>query len=111
MPETPHHRESVATSPERTRAYAELSGDFNPLHLDAAFAADTPFGGVIVHGSHTLALVVDWLERQARGRALVAVTARFVAPVPVGTRLVLNLTADAAGSGDFDIRVLISTRN
>jgi 3-hydroxybutyryl-CoA dehydratase len=31
-------------------AYAELSGDFNPIHVDPAAAARTPFGGTIAHG-------------------------------------------------------------
>lgn len=41
-------------------AYAELTADRNPLHTDPAFAATTPMGGVIAHG--TLSLNLLWLS-------------------------------------------------
>jgi len=56
---------------EQLNAYAEASGDDNPLHLNAEFAAGTQFGGIIAHGMLTLAFVSemmatahgrDWLE-------------------------------------------------
>jgi 3-hydroxybutyryl-CoA dehydratase len=37
--------------------YAELSGDFAPLHTDAAFAKAAGFSGVVVHGGYLIALV------------------------------------------------------
>ncbi len=56
---------------ERLNAYAKISGDDNPLHLDPVFAATTQFGGIIAHGMLTLAFVSemmaathgrDWLQ-------------------------------------------------
>lgn len=43
---------------EQVDQFADLTGDHNPVHLDPEFAARTPFGGTIVHGYFTLALVV-----------------------------------------------------
>ena len=41
--------------------YAEASGDRNPLHLDAEFAATTQFGGIIAHGMLTLAFISEMM--------------------------------------------------
>ena len=46
---------------EQLNRYSRVSGDQNPLHLDADFAATTQFGGIIAHGMLTLALVSEML--------------------------------------------------
>jgi 3-hydroxybutyryl-CoA dehydratase len=54
---------SVATtlSQEKIDRYARASGDFNPIHVDPAFAAQTPFGGTIAHGMLLLAYLSEML--------------------------------------------------
>ena len=52
---------------ERLNAYAKISGDDNPLHLDSDFAAATQFGGIIAHGMLTLAWVSEMMT-VAHGR-------------------------------------------
>ncbi len=37
------------------------SGDFNPIHVDESFAAQTPFGGTIAHGMLILAYVSEMM--------------------------------------------------
>jgi acyl dehydratase len=78
---------------EEVNLYAKVSGDDNPIHLDAEFAASTPFGTRIAHGLLTLGLVVPHM------REIFKVTGvgmginygmnkvRFPAPVPVGSRV------------------------
>ena len=46
---------------ERLTAYSAVSGDDNPLHLDADFAAGTRFGGIIAHGMLTLAFLSEMM--------------------------------------------------
>lgn len=46
---------------ERINLYAEASGDFNPIHVDEAFAVNTPFGGTIAHGMLNLAYVSEMM--------------------------------------------------
>lgn len=48
-------------SQQQLADYAAVSGDDNPLHLDAEFAAGTQFGGIIAHGMLTLAFVSEML--------------------------------------------------
>lgn len=71
---------------EQVEAYAEASGDFNPIHMDEEFARTTQFGRRICHGMLTLAFVSEmmavafpdgWLSG---GR----LRARFKAPVYPG---------------------------
>jgi len=46
---------------DRLQAYAQASGDINPLHLDPGFAATTQFGGIIAHGMLTLAFIAQMM--------------------------------------------------
>ncbi|WP_313696226.1 MaoC family dehydratase [Halorarum halobium] len=38
-------------------AYADLTGDHNPIHLDEAYAGETTFGGRIAHGMFSAGVV------------------------------------------------------
>lgn len=71
---------------EHVRAYAEASGDHNPLHLDESFAATTQFGKPIAHGMLALAIVSEMLAQSFGQHWLTAgsLKARFKGPVYVG---------------------------
>ena len=43
----------------RIEQYASASGDFNPIHIDHAFAAQTQFGGTIAHGMMVAATISE----------------------------------------------------
>ena len=74
-------------------AFAALTGDDQWIHVDPERAAQGPFGKTIAHGYFTLSLVNGFLPQliEVRGfSAGVNVGAdylRFVAPVPVGSRV------------------------
>ena len=66
--------------------YARITGDFNPIHVDAAFAATTAMGGIIAHGTMSMNLIWQSLrmtlgEEAAKGGTL---DIRFARPVRVG---------------------------
>ena len=41
---------SITLTAEHVKAYAEITGDYNPLHFDEEFASNTRFGHLIVQG-------------------------------------------------------------
>ena len=62
--------------------YAEASGDFNPIHVDETFAAQTPLGGTIAHGMLILAYISEMMT-EAFGESWLAggkLSVRFKAP-------------------------------
>jgi acyl dehydratase len=78
------------------RAYARISGDWNPIHLWTWSARLMGLKRPIIHGMHTLARACAELE-QACGRRVLALEGRFRAPAPLGSELVLGADL-AAGS-------------
>ncbi|HXF56446.1 MAG TPA: MaoC/PaaZ C-terminal domain-containing protein [Actinomycetota bacterium] len=81
---------------EDVAAYAEASGDRNPLHLDDAFARAVGFPGVIAHGMFTMALVVkaltDWLGDPG---ALKAIRVQFRAVVFMDETVVVRARVES----------------
>jgi acyl dehydratase len=71
---------------ETILAYAEITGDYNPIHVDPEFAASTPMGGVIAHGTMSLNLlwqsIAATLGEDALQRTILDI--RFVRPVRIG---------------------------
>ena len=78
---------------EDVMAYADASGDHNPLHQDDAFAQSVGFDGVIAHGmftmGHMAACALTWMGAQQTGAPAVAkLSAQFRATVFMGDELV-----------------------
>ncbi len=48
-------------------AYAEASGDFNPIHIDEEFARATRFGGTIAHGMLIAAMLSELMATEFAG--------------------------------------------
>lgn len=66
------------------RSFAEASGDTNRLHLDESFAAETRFGGRIVHGTLVAGLISAALARIPGLTIYLSQDVRFLGPVDVG---------------------------
>jgi acyl dehydratase len=116
-------------------AFCGVSGDFNPLHTDALFAAGTPYGERIAHGALVLSLATGLRQRTGLfdGTLLGLLEIRtwtFRAPVRIGDTIrvvnevielretsspgrgivvqrvdVLNQLADVVQTGEFVLMV------
>jgi len=75
-------------------AFAAVSGDDNPLHLDDAYAATTPFKRRIAHGMLTGAYISAVLGSRLPGPGAVYVsqTLRFRRPVGLGDEVTTTVT-------------------
>jgi phosphotransacetylase/acyl dehydratase len=77
--------------------FAIMSGDVNPAHLDAEYAAASQFHGVIAHGMWGGALISSVLGTRLPGPGTVylAQTLKFRAPVRVGDRITVSVSVIA----------------
>ena len=80
---------------EEVKAYADASGDQNPLHQDDNFARSVGFPGIIAHGMFSMALVAkavtDWVGDPG---ALKRIRVQFRAPVFMDETLVAKGRVD-----------------
>lgn len=96
---------------EKIAIYAELTDDFNPIHMDAEFAAGTEFGDVIAHGTMSVNLIWQALEEHL-GRAVaekVNLEVKFVKPVR--NKDVLSAKILSNTSPDADVAIHVVTQN
>ncbi|MFW5660995.1 MAG: MaoC family dehydratase [Oceanicaulis sp.] len=86
---------------EAVRKFAEVSGDFNPLHMDEAYAARSPFRGRIAHGALVASYVSCVLGNHLPGPGAVfaSMTMRFERPVRIGDTVKARATVT-----DIDIK-------
>ena len=77
---------SITLTADHVRTYAEMTGDYNPLHFDAEFASKTKFGKLVVQGGLTTgllhALVV--MDLPGPGTVFLSQNWKFTAPVFIG---------------------------
>jgi 3-hydroxybutyryl-CoA dehydratase len=74
-------------------AFARISGDHNPVHLDAVYAATTPFKTTIAHGMLTAGYVsaIFGTDLPGPGSIYVSQTLNFRAPVRAGDEVVTTV--------------------
>jgi len=73
--------------------FAEVSGDKNPVHLDAEFAANTVFKERIAHGILSAAFIsaVNGMDLPGPGGIYISQTLNFKAPVKIGDTVITTV--------------------
>lgn len=99
---------------QMVRQFAEMSGDFNPIHMDEEYAKTTRFGRRIAHGMISGALISKTLANElGPGGIYLAQTMRFLQPVFIGDTLTVSLhvTGIRAEKGIATVETIVRNQN
>jgi 3-oxoacyl-[acyl-carrier protein] reductase len=77
---------------EDVKTFAELTGDFNPVHMDPAFAKQTTFGKPVVHGMLTSSFISTMIGMLIPGPGALwtSQTLEFLSPTYVGDEITVT---------------------
>jgi len=84
---------SITLTVDQVKTYADLSGDYNPLHFDEDFTAKTKFKNLVVQGGLTTGLLhaLVAMDMPGPGTVFLSQNWKFTAPVFIGD----TITAEA----------------
>ena len=74
---------SLTLTARHVKTFAELTGDYNPLHFDEAFVSKTKFGRLVVQGGLTTGLLhaLVAMDMPGPGTVFLSQNWKFMAPV------------------------------
>lgn len=95
-------------SQEKINLYAEASGDFNPIHIDEQFAAQTDLGGTIAHGMLILAYVSEMMTLTfgKNWHSTGKLSARFKTPVRSEDTITITGKIDSISRDDNSLNFI-----
>lgn len=98
-------KRTVTFTKEQIAAYAEASGDHNPIHLDDDFARSVGLPGVIAHGMLQMGIAgTVAAEAAGGGERLRRLVCRFGGMVVPGDRI--TFSAEAVAPNKLDVRAV-----
>lgn len=94
-------------------AFAGITGDFNPVHMDAAAAATSRFGGRIAHGMLSAGLISAALAMKLPGAGSIYLSQslRFTRPVRIGDTVTARVEVLEVIAGTKRVRLATTCRN
>lgn len=95
-------KRSITLTADHVKAFAELSGDYNPLHFDESYVAKTKFKRLVVQGGLTTGLLhaLVAMDMPGPGTVFLSQNWKFTAPVFIGD----TITADAEVIGKHETK-------
>lgn len=97
------------------RRFVQLTGDNNPLHVDPAFAAQTPFKDIVVHGMLGASFISALIGTRLPGPGALWLSQEleFLMPVRLGDVLVVSSSVTAKHDRDrlLDLQTLITNQH
>ena len=77
---------TMTVTADHVRKYAEITGDYNPLHFDEAFVGKTKFGKLVAQGGLTTGILhaLVAMDMPGPGTVFLSQNWKFTAPVYIG---------------------------
>ena len=84
---------SITLTVEHVRAYAEMTGDHNPLHFDEDFTSKTKFKKLVVQGGLTTGLLhaLVAMDMPGAGTVFLSQNWKFISPVFIGDTIYVEM--------------------
>lgn len=83
---------TVQVTDQMVKQFAEMSGDFNPIHMDEEYAKTTRFGRRIAHGMISGALISRALAMELGGEGIyLSQTLKFLKPIFIDDEVIVEL--------------------
>ena len=94
------------------KSYAEITGDYNPLHFDEGFAGKTRFGGLIAQGGITTGLLhaLVAMDLPGPGSVFMRQSWSFPRPVYIGDTIRAEVTAKAVQQRRGIVKLQVEVR-
>lgn len=88
-------------------AFARLSGDDNPIHVDPDFSARTRFGKTVAHGALLCSVLRGLVEEIVPGGRQIRQSTMYPAPSPAGTplRFEVETTSESSDKTVLSLKV------
>ena len=100
---------SLTLTSKHVQTFAELTGDYNPLHFDESFVSRTKFGKLVVQGGLTTGLLhaLVAMDMPGPGTVFLSQNWKFTAPVYIDDTITAHAEVVSVLSADAVLLVLV----